>query len=371
MKGKLLKIAIMTRRLSNVMGGMERQLLSIASGLLDRGHEVTIISLDQNAAMPFFESNPMIDFIGLAIGDGANKATYRNRILRQKKVYTLFRNLEIDLAICFMTGSFWFSALPARVHGIPIVLAERNGPSIYKKTKVRRFRFFIYMSMLFASAITVQFEDYRWSYPFFLRRKIVAIPNKIPNLNQTRRKRTNPFVFLFAGRLSNQKQIVELVLSFLLFNKKHSDTMLLIYGEGEQKETIEGLIEKNSAEEFIRMHSPTKKIEQTFANANVMIAPSLWEGFPNSVAEALAAGLPVGGFSDCEGVRDLVISGQNGWLIDRSDPIISLIKLLEIIYNGRDEIKHFSENARLSVLRYQSEEANDKWNQLLLNLVSK
>ena len=43
--------------------------------------------------------------------------------------------------------------------------------------------------------------------------------------------------------------------------------------------------------------------------------------------------------------------------------------LLDI--KGAGEIKHFSENARLSVLRYQSEEANDKWNQLLLNLISK
>jgi glycosyltransferase involved in cell wall biosynthesis len=102
-----------------------------------------------------------------------------------------------------------------------------------------------------------------------------------------------------------------------------------------------------------------------------LIAPSLWEGFPNSVAEALAAGLPVGGFTDCEGVRDLVMSGRSGWLVNRSDPIASQVELLETIYLARDDIERYSQKARQSVLKYQGEEPNKNWNQLLENLVGK
>lgn len=366
-----MKIAILTRGLSNVMGGMERQLLSIAAGLLDRGHEVTIISLDESAARPFFDSDSRLKFVGLSIGDSAIKATFTERFQRQMKVYRLFRELKIEIALSFMTGSYWFSVLPARMAGMAIILAERNGPSIYSRTRVRHFKSIIFASMLLASAITVQFESYRNSYPFYLRKRIVAIPNKIPIIDVKSRRETDPFIFLFAGRLSNQKQIVELVLAFLEFNKKHNKTKLEIYGEGEQREKIEGIVNDNFAENIIRIHPATKNIERVFSTANVMIAPSLWEGFPNSVAEALAAGLPVGGFSDCEGVRDLITPGRNGWLIDRSDPILSQIELLEEMYRSRDELGLYSEEAHRSMARYQGEEPNENWDQLIGNLVRK
>ena len=351
------------------MGGMERQILSIATGLLDRGHKITIISLDESAAQPFFDSDARLEFIGLSIGNSEIKATFTERFQRQLKIYRLFRELKIDVALSFMTGSYWFSVLPARMTGMPIILAERNGPSIYYRTRVRRIKSIIFASMVLASAITVQFESYRNSYPFYLRKKIVAIPNKVPNIGIKSKKETGTFVFLFAGRLSNQKQIVELVLAFLEFNKKHSKTKLEIYGEGEQRKKIEGIVKDNFAENIIQIHPATKNIERVFSTANVMIAPSLWEGFPNSVAEALAAGLPVGGFSDCEGVRDLITPGGNGWLIDRSDPILSQIELLEEIYRSRDEIGLYSQEAHVSMARYQGEKPNENWDQLIRNLV--
>lgn len=365
-----MKIAILTRGLSNVMGGMERQLLSIASGLLDCGHTVTIISLDKSAVRPFFNSDPRIEFIGLSIGVSTSRASFRERFQRQKKVFKIFKSLRIDVAITFMTGSFWFSILPAKLLSIPVVLAERNGPSIYTRTKIRRMKQIIFASMALASAITVQFESFRQSYPFYLRKRIIAIPNKIPEFVGVNRKEITPFVFIFAGRLSNQKQINELVLAFVAFNKRYSKTLLEIYGEGEQKTSIEALIKNSSAENYIHIHPPTRNIEEAFSSANVLVAPSLWEGFPNSVAEALAAGLPVGGFTDCEGVRDLVISGRNGWLIDRSDPIASLIALLETIYLERDNMDRYSKEAYNSVRKFQSDEPNKNWNQLLEKLVS-
>ena len=369
--GIQLRIAILTRGLSNVMGGMERQLLSIASGLLDRGHHVTIISLDESAARPFFESDPRIEFIGLSIGDSSIRATFEERYQRQKKVFHIFRSLKIDVAITFMTGSFWFSILPAKLLGIPLVLAERNGPSIYTKTKISRKKQIIFASMGLASAITVQFDSYRKGYPFYLQKRIVAIPNKIPRFVENNRKEIKPFIFVFAGRLSNQKQINELALAFVEFNKRYNDTRLKIYGEGEQKLSIEALIRKNAAENIIQLHPATRNIEEAFSSANALIAPSLWEGFPNSVAEALAAGIPVGGFTDCEGVRDLVVPGSSGWLVDRSDPIASQIELLEKIYLSRDDLQRYSTEARRSMHKYQGEEPNDKWHQLVEKLFGK
>ena len=101
-----------------------------------------------------------------------------------------------------------------------------------------------------------------------------------------------------------------------------------------------------------------------------MVAPSLWEGFPNSVAEALAYGVPVGGFDDCEGVRDLIVSGKNGWLISRRDSLRSQVELLETIYRERNQLSRFSVEAVKSVLEYQGEAPNHCWEKLTRNLTA-
>ena len=94
MNGWFLNIAIFTRGLSNVMGGMERQLLSIASGLIERGHDVIVISLDVEDAHPYFDSDSRIKFIGVSIGNSAIKASLKERLMRQKKVYKLLVMLQ-------------------------------------------------------------------------------------------------------------------------------------------------------------------------------------------------------------------------------------------------------------------------------------
>jgi glycosyltransferase involved in cell wall biosynthesis len=353
------------------MGGMERQLLSIATGLLDRGHSVTVVSLDFAPTKPFFESDPRIAYEVISIGDSEVKATFQERFQRQKLVFQLLNGLEIDVVVAFMTGSFWFTAIPAKLRRIPIILAERNGPSIYRRTRVKRSMHVIFASMLLANKITIQFESYKKNYPFYLRKKIVSIPNRIPVFGEIEKNTRQGHTFLFAGRLSNQKQIIELATAFIEFHKKHQDARLKIYGNGEQASNLKEVIKNNFAEGFVTMHAPNREISIVMAEADVMVAPSLWEGFPNSVAEALAHGVPVGGFSDCEGVRDLISNGRNGWLIQRIDPVKSLILLLDTIYDSRFQLDNFRKAARDSVTKYQNEGPHEQWNQLLNALVQK
>jgi glycosyltransferase involved in cell wall biosynthesis len=363
-------IAIFTRNLSHVMGGMERQLLSIASGYCDRGHKVLVVSLDAKPGETFFASDPRILFVGINIGIASRKATFKERFRRQVYVYKFLGSEKIDVSIAFMTGSFWYSAIPSRLKGKPIVLAERNGPTIYKKTRVRKINWLIFASMLMASSITVQFASYIKSYPTYLRSRIIVIPNQIPIFENLRRETSSEFRFIFAGRLSNQKQINELVQAFIQFHAKNLNTRLDIFGDGEQKNNVLDLINKGKAEKYIFLHPPTKIIQEALAHADVMVAPSLWEGFPNSVAEALAYGVPVGGFDDCEGVRDLIVSGKNGWLISRRDSVRSQVELLETIYRERNLLSRFSVEAEKSVLEYQGEAPNHCWEKLTRNLTA-
>ncbi len=352
------------------MGGMERQLLSIASGFIERGHSVTVITLDSAPAEPFFKSDPRISYKSISIGDSQIKATLLERFQRQKEVFEILGAIEIDVIVAFMTGSFWFAAIPAKLRRTPIILAERNGPSIYTRTRVRRIRHVIFASMLLANAITVQFESYKKSYPVYLRKRIVTISNRIAVFGERKRITRDAFTYLFAGRLSNQKQVNELVTAFVEFHKKYKNARLEIYGKGEQSSNLDKIIRDNSAGGFISMHAPVKDISLAMSAADVMIAPSLWEGFPNSVAEALAHGVPVGGFTDCEGIRDLISDGTNGWLIERVNPVESVVELLVTMYDSRAQLAEFSKLAQNSVKQYQNDASDEHWNNLIFTLTN-
>jgi starch synthase (maltosyl-transferring) len=64
--------------------------------------------------------------------------------------------------------------------------------------------------------------------------------------------------------------------------------------------------------------------------ADVLVHPSVWEGMPNVVLEAMAANLPVVGTA-VEGTEDLVLPGQTGWLVPARDPEALSRALIEAV----------------------------------------
>jgi len=366
-----LRIAIFCRSLTGVLGGMEKQLLGIAKGFLEEGHEVYVITLDNGKIKPFFEFDPRLKFLSINIGNSLIKASLTQRVKRQKRVFHLLKKNHICVAICFMTGAFWYSVLPARLLRIPVVLAERNGPSIYYKTRIRKIRWIVFLSMNLSNVITVQFDSFVKKYPIYLRKKVRVISNEIPILDNISQSKSKNLRYLFAGRFTNQKQVRELIYAFVKFHQEYPNSELTLFGEGELHKEIQLYLERGQFKNFIKIKSPTTLIASAFNDSDVLIAPSLWEGFPNIVAESLASGLPVGGFNDCEGVRDLVVNGNNGWLIERTHPIQSLVLLLKIIYADQNKLSYLSINAKASVIKFQTNESYKKWNKLIYNLAKK
>ena len=76
-------------------------------------------------------------------------------------------------------------------------------------------------------------------------------------------------------------------------------------------------IERRSLKEVFRLHSPIKNVEQLYHETDVVCLPSLYEGTPNVVCEAMACGIPVLVSKIGDNSR-LVEEGQTGLLFDPS-----------------------------------------------------
>lgn len=103
----------------------------------------------------------------------------------------------------------------------------------------------------------------------------------------------NYYVIGQVGRFSEVKnyQFTIKVLSEIL--KINSQVKLLFIGDGELKSSIENLVIKNKLEDFVLFLGNRADVPELMHAMDVLVMPSLYEGFPVTAVEAQAAGLPV------------------------------------------------------------------------------
>jgi glycosyltransferase involved in cell wall biosynthesis len=97
---------------------------------------------------------------------------------------------------------------------------------------------------------------------------------------------------------------------------------------------------------LLRFHPPTDVPEVVLNEADALILPSLWEGMPNAVCEALAVGCPVL-MSDVSDARFLVEDGVRGYLFDPREPASIAAAIQKFISLPIDKRAAMSVDARL------------------------
>ena len=91
---------------------------------------------------------------------------------------------------------------------------------------------------------------------------------------------------------------------------------------------------------IVSLRPPTKDVLSLYRNSDVLCLPSLYEGFPNVICEAMSCGLPI----ICSNVCDnafLVEDGINGILFNPKDPeniADAIIRYIECLHSDRKEV---------------------------------
>jgi glycosyltransferase involved in cell wall biosynthesis len=118
---------------------------------------------------------------------------------------------------------------------------------------------------------------------------------------------------LFVGRLVKLKG-VDLLLDAM---RSVKGARLVIVGDGPER----GALERAAAGLDVTFEGmlPHDEVKRRFGGATVLVQPSLTEGLPNSVMEALAHGVPVIGTA-VGGIPDVVKDGETGFLLKDRDP---------------------------------------------------
>ena len=122
-------------------------------------------------------------------------------------------------------------------------------------------------------------------------------------------------VIVTVGRQEFQKAQSNLVRAFDLIAGKHAEAELLLVGRtGNESEKVRTQVGRSGYRDRIRVLGHRDDVPDVLAAADVFALPSLYEGFPGAVIEAMALGLPVVA-TQIPTMREVVEEGGSGFLV--------------------------------------------------------
>jgi glycosyltransferase involved in cell wall biosynthesis len=175
------------------------------------------------------------------------------------------------------------------------------------------------------------------------RNKISIIPNAIDigywrNNSISNSKSRNPDI-VFVGSLIYRKRPDLLVDAFNDYLKDEPRACLHIVGEGPEKEHLKQIIQNYGIEESVKFlgRIPIEDLRSLYQNAMMLVLPSIAEGVPTVLLEAMACGMIVVS-SDLAGIRHVIDQGKNGFMFSTNNQA-SLLKTLQHVHSLSPEQK--------------------------------
>ena len=329
------------------VGGVERVIINLSNEFIKK-NRVIIISNAMNSEIKY-EYDKRIEFIDLCL----NKNFFLTRKLEIiKKMNNILKNED---GIVLGMGA-WNATVLAFIKNtklIKIASEHLAFTKIPKKTMILRKILYRYLD-----GITILTKHNFYNYKK-LKNNVYIIPNYI-NYNNTLEKAhlINKKV-ISLGRLESQKGYDLLLKIWFEVEKINKEWILEIYGDGSKKQELLKLKLELKLKNVIFM-GETREVEEKLKSASIYVMSSRYEGFGLVLLESLACGVPCIAF-DCEtGPNDILVDGENGYLIKENDMKNFSEKLL-ILMNNLELRKKMALNGKGTLLKYSKEKIIEDW----------
>lgn len=165
--------------------------------------------------------------------------------------------------------------------------------------------------------------------------EVVRIPNSLRKIKDHQVEKKN--IILSVGRLSIEKGHRFLLRAFAESGEK--DWTVKFIGDGPQRDNLEMLSRELGIDNQVIFEGFQEDVDYYMQEAKIFVLPSLIEGFPNALLEAMANGLACVSF-DCEaGPAELIDNGINGFLVEQENVKELADKLTALMSNNAKRVR--------------------------------
>lgn len=328
---------------------------TIMNELVERGWSVRLITLDESGAVPFYHLRDEIEWV--CVGDSLSK------LEKLKKTRSAIIEDLPDAVVGFQLYSFLLGFFSCLGSAVPVIAAERNSINQYRVMGAAKSTYWkIVFALTLASRISVQDRSYVNLYPRWLRARIRVNPNPVWPVESS--NSIEERLILNVGRLCPQKHQRFLIDSFALVAEEFPDWKLLIVGEGECREELEERVVYHGIQDRVFLEGAQQDVSSYYSRSSVFAFPSLFEGFPNALGEAMAYGLPAVGLCFAHGVNSLIEDGETGLL--SGNCIREFSEALGKLMADESERRRMGRSGREAVKQFEPKAMFDLWEQLIL-----
>lgn len=310
-KGKPLRIVHLLSSLN--VGGLEQFVVRIAESQRSEGHQVSLL---------YRETGPLLALVQ-ALGLPATRLKSANKLLRAAEALAYFTRARPDIVHPHNAHMLPYAVM-AKAVGKPAVVMTRHSqraqqpPSAYE---VQRTDAVVAVS----TAAKTTLEE---SWPGF-RGKVTVIHNGIqpqsPAIGRDQVRRDlgadpNEVIGLMVARIDDLKGHADLLTALALPALHDLPFKIWIAGDGENRAAMEARAAELGVSGRVRFLGFRSEVTDLLAASDYFVLPSLLEGFPLSVLEAMAQHLPVI-VTPVGGVPELVSDERFGLTVPVKDPL--------------------------------------------------
>lgn len=325
-----MKIVVINNGLAG--GGIERASTTMANQFAKWGHEVFVVALYKSK--PFFPLETSIKFI-------------EPQKEKRSRLYVLYmmvyirrqiKKIRPDTILAYNEWTNPYVLFSLQGLHYPVYVTDRMSP-LAKCPPITEFLKRIYYNR--ASGIIAQTE---------FAKKIIGdktgainikvIPNPVNVIDKIDCEKHDYFVTV--GRLTREKGHRYLIEAFAKIKDK--SWKLSIVGDGSEREGLESLVNQLGVRDRVIFHGHKINFAEQLSEAKIFVLPSLSEGFPNALIEAMSVPLPCIATRCIPAIDEVAQDGENALLVPKGDSD-ELANSMERLIADEHLQEHLAKNA--------------------------
>jgi glycosyltransferase involved in cell wall biosynthesis len=352
-------------------GGAERVAANLVNAWSARGDNVTLLITFSGRGECFYPLSDSVRVIYLADLAGCTGRSLLAYWARFRALRQLIRDARPDAVVSFLSNVNIAAVLAARGLACRVIVSERTYPPMRPIGRLSdTLRRFTYPRAFRVAMLTT--EGLLWLESHIPNAKGVVIPNPVPFplpvgepvLAPERFIAPERTLLLAVGRMNEGKQFDRLLDSFAALAPRYPLWDLVILGEGPERPRLEQQVAALGLQRRVSLPGCAGNMGDWYSRADLYVMSSRFEGFPNTLAEAMAHGCAAVSY-DCDtGPRDIIRHEQDGLLVTPVGDVPALTRALDQLMG--DDAKRVRMAARAIEVRdrYSMEKTMKMWDEL-------
>lgn len=341
-------------------GGAERVMVNLANYLSKIGREVVFVTSYRSANE--YKLSSKVKRYSIESNQISQSRFKRNlsRVLALRKIC---KNENPNVLVTFMAEPN-FRGIIATL-GLPVktIVSVRNDPNREYAGKIGRFVGKWILPI--ADGCVFQTKEAQAWFPERLQRKSTIIFNAVKEEFFYIERKPVAGEIITCGRLEAQKNHKLLIDAFAEVVKEHPYARLKIYGEGSLRDVLQEQINKLGLQDKAFLMGATNDVAKALQTADLFVLSSDYEGMPNALMEAMAAGVPcISTDCPCGGPRELITHEKNGILVSVGD-VALMTEAMKSLLQNKEYRNHLRKTVKLRASNFKYDKILRAWKEYI------